>query len=210
MTGGDPITARFMHRDYFTFTPQFKLTIVGNHQPVLKNVDEAARRRFNIVPFVRKPAQPDPHLEERLKAEYPGILRWMIDGCLVWQAHGLIRPSSVTVATGDYFVEQDLFSQWLEEECEVDPGNSSKWEYTTDLFASWTAYARAAGDEPGTAKSFAPAMKRKGFIPFRNKIARGWKGRLTAWAMPCSGRVQKTKLTGELARHGLGSAGARA
>jgi putative DNA primase/helicase len=58
MTGGDPITARFMHRDNFTFVPQFKLTIVGNHHPVLKNVDDAARRRFNIVPFTRKPQNP--------------------------------------------------------------------------------------------------------------------------------------------------------
>ena len=58
MTGGDPITARFMRQDFFTYRPQFKLTIVGNHKPVLRNVDEAARRRFNIVPFTRKPASP--------------------------------------------------------------------------------------------------------------------------------------------------------
>ena len=56
MTGGDPITARFMRQDHFTYTPQFKLTIAGNHKPSLRNVDEAARRRFNIVPFTRRPA----------------------------------------------------------------------------------------------------------------------------------------------------------
>lgn len=176
ITGGDPITARFMRQDFFTFTPQFKLTIVGNHQPVLKNVDEAARRRFNIVPFTRKPARPDPQLEGKLKAEYPAILRWMIQGCLDWQEHGLVRPASVMAATEDYFVEQDLFGQWLEEECEVDVENMSRWEPTTELFASWAAYARAAGDEPGTAKSFAPALRRKGFKPYRSKFARGWRG----------------------------------
>jgi putative DNA primase/helicase len=90
ITGGDPITARFMRQDFFTFVPQFKLTIVGNHQPVLKNVDDAARRRFNIVPFTRKPSHPDPQLEEKLRAEYPAILRWMVDGCLDWQKHGLV------------------------------------------------------------------------------------------------------------------------
>ncbi len=176
ITGGDPITARFMRQDFFTFTPQFKLTIVGNHQPVLKNVDDAARRRFNIVPFIRQPMNPDPQLEEKLKAEYPAILRWMIEGCLDWQKHGLVRPASVTAATEDYFVEQDLFGQWLEEECDSDTENMSKWEHTTDLFASWAAYARAAGDEPGTAKSFAPALRRKGFKPYRSKFARGWRG----------------------------------
>ncbi len=59
LTGGDPITARFMRQDFFTFTPTFKLLILGNHRPVLRNVDEAARRRFNIVPFTRKPPVPD-------------------------------------------------------------------------------------------------------------------------------------------------------
>ena len=66
LTGGDPITARFMRRDFFTFTPSFKLSVVGNHQPFLNNVDDAARRRFNIVAFDRKPSSPDNELEEKL------------------------------------------------------------------------------------------------------------------------------------------------
>jgi putative DNA primase/helicase len=176
MTGGDPITARYMRQDFFTFIPHFKLTIVGNHQPVLRNVDEASRRRFNIIPFTRKPERPDPQLEEKLKAEYPAVLRWMIEGCRDWQRNRLTRAASVVAATADYFVEQDLFAQWLEEQCDVDIENSAKWEYTTDLFASWSAYARAAGEEPGTAKSFAPAMRRKGFKPYRRNQARGWCG----------------------------------
>src|ERR1700731_2062335 len=98
MTGGDEISARFMRQDFFTFKPQFKLTIVGNHKPVLHNIDEAARRRFNIIPFTRKPDKPDRELEAKLRAEWPGILRWMIDGCLDWQANGLVRPSIIVEA----------------------------------------------------------------------------------------------------------------
>ena len=79
------------------------------------------RRRFNIVPFDRKPACPDPQLEEKLKAEWPAILRWMIDGCADWQANGLIRPQSVLHATAAYFAKQDVFGQWLEDECVVEP-----------------------------------------------------------------------------------------
>ena len=71
---------RFMNKNNFTFKPCFKLTIVGNHKPSLHNVDEAQRRRFNLVPFTRTPANPDRQLEQNLKAEWPGILRWMIDG----------------------------------------------------------------------------------------------------------------------------------
>jgi putative DNA primase/helicase len=45
MTGGDPISARFMRQDFFEYTPQFKLVIAGNHKPGLRGVDEAIRRR---------------------------------------------------------------------------------------------------------------------------------------------------------------------
>ena len=71
MTGGDPISARFMRQDFFTFLPQFKITIVGNYRPTLQNVDEAFRRRFNIIPFTRKPDKPDKALESKLHAEAP-------------------------------------------------------------------------------------------------------------------------------------------
>jgi putative DNA primase/helicase len=78
MTGGDPISARFMRQDLFTFTPQFKLTITGNHKPVLRNVDEANRRRFNTGPFLHTPPQPDRELETKLRAEWPSIFGWII------------------------------------------------------------------------------------------------------------------------------------
>ena len=100
--------------------------------------------------------EPDRQLEEKLKAEWPGILRWMIDGCLDWQANGLVRPASVSEATHNYFEDQDVFRQWLEDECEVDPGNDYKWERSTDLFASWSAYAKAAGEHPGSLEELRP------------------------------------------------------
>lgn len=162
MTGGDPITANFMRQDPFTFTPQFKLTIVGNHQPVLHNVDEAARRRFNIVPFTVKPSSPDRDLEEKLKREWPGILRWMIDGCLEWQEQGLRPPESVRAATAAYFSEQDLIGQWLDDESTVEPNNDHRWETSADLFKSWKDYAERAGEKPGTAKSLASRLRRHG------------------------------------------------
>ncbi len=163
LTGGDPISARFMRQDFFTFKPSFKLTIIGNHKPVLKNVDEAARRRFNLVPFNRTPSKPDRELEQKLKAEWPGILRWLIEGCLDWQKHGLIRPASVIAATDTYFEDQDLFSQWLSEACDAEPGNRYKWEPTGELFASWTEFANKAGERPGSVKAFSAELTKRGF-----------------------------------------------
>src|SRR5690606_19855947 len=70
LTGGDPISARLMRQDFFTFEPVFKLMIAGNHRPSLRNVDEAVRRRFNLVPFeVTIPREErDPNLPEKLRA----------------------------------------------------------------------------------------------------------------------------------------------
>ncbi len=176
MTGGDRITARFMRQDNFQFDPQFKLTIVGNHQPTLNNVDDALRRRFNIVPFERKPANPDRELETKLKAERPAILAWMIEGCLEWRRVRLIRPESVTAATATYFSEQDLFQQWLDDECRVEPGNVHLTETTARLFASWEGYAKAAGEAAGSKKGFAPNMRRRGLHPHRLGSARLFRG----------------------------------
>ena len=162
MTGGDLITARFMRKNNFTFRPTFKLTIIGNHKPALRNVDEAARRRFNFVPFNHKPIRPDRELDTKLKAEWPGILRWMIDGCLDWQAHGLIRPTSITNATANYFTDQDVFGSWLAEECDLEPGNNWKAATSADLFAAWQRYGRNAGENPGTRKTFADQLLRHG------------------------------------------------
>jgi P4 family phage/plasmid primase-like protien len=175
MTGGDPITARFMRMDFFTYKPQFKLLIVGNHKPVLRNVDDAARRRFNIIPFTYKPPVVDKQLEEKLRAEYPAILRWMIDGCLDWQRNGLVRPKVVTEATEEYFRDQDLFKQWLDECCDVD----RRYEDTTAaLYASWKVFAEANGEPYGTSKSLSQQLARDARFASKAKVrrARGFTG----------------------------------
>ena len=179
LTGGDTIAARFMRQDFFEFIPQFKLTIIGNHRPVLRNVDDAARRRFNIVPFVHRPARPDKDLEDSLKAEWPGILRWMIEGCLDWRRNGLVRPQAVLDATAEYFTEQDTMKQWIEEQCETGTRPPPQ-DTTASLFASWRNYAAACGEEPGTARRFVTALQRQGFQPIRNACGfrnqRGFRG----------------------------------
>jgi putative DNA primase/helicase len=158
--------------DFFTFRPAFKLMFIGNHRPVLHNVDAAARRRFAVVPFTRKPANPDRDLEAKLRAEWPGILRWMIEGCLDWQVHGLQRPAIVATTTDAYFAEQDLTGQWIEDECDAEIGNEHKWELTGRLFAAWSSYAMRAGEKAGNKKSFSEAMQRRGFQPHRTTSGR--------------------------------------
>jgi putative DNA primase/helicase len=177
ITGGDPVSARFMRCDFFTYSPTFKLMIIGNQEPSLHNVDVAARRRFNIVPFTHTPAVVDKKLPQKLKTEWPGILQWMIDGCLTWQLDGLLPPKSVQAATESYFEDQDVFGEWLEEKCDTEPGNEFKTATSVDLFGSWMVYAKAAGETPGSRKTFAALLRRKHFKPFRQHGGgRAWRG----------------------------------
>jgi putative DNA primase/helicase len=167
LTGGDPIAARFMRQDFFEFVPQFKLIVVGNHKPTLTNVDDAVKRRISILPFIRKPASPDRQLEQKLRAEWPMILRWMVNGCLDWQKSGLVRPDSVIGVTKAYFEDQDLLGQWLNDNCDADPNNPHKWDTVAVLFASWSTYATAAGETSGSKKAFNEAMQSRGFHSHR-------------------------------------------
>lgn len=163
LTGGDKITARFMHKNNFEFVPQFTLVIVGNHKPELRTVDDAIRRRMNMIPFEIKPKSKDPELEDHLRLEWPGIMKWMLEGCLDWQADGLVRPLSVTEMTERYFYDEDVLRQWLEQECIVDPDNAHLSERSSWLFQSWTRFCRQNEERPGSTKTFKPAMLKAGF-----------------------------------------------
>lgn len=160
LTGGDPITANFMRRDHFTYIPQFKLTISGNHKPKLNSLNEAARRRYNIVPFNHKPPSPDTKLSEKLRPEYPAILRWMIDGCLDLQKNGLTKPDILVETTAEYFDEQNLLKQWITARCKV----GHKWKSSAkELFKSWKLFCEEANENPGTQTSFGTLLGENGY-----------------------------------------------
>ena len=118
-----------------------------------------------LFPIQIAEGERDKHLGDKLKAEEgPGILRWIIDGALTWQRIGLAPPKTVRAASEDYFAAQDLFGQWLDDECETDePDNDNRWVSTGGLFASWTSYAEQANEEPGSVKAFSEQMQARGF-----------------------------------------------
>ncbi|MDI6025250.1 phage/plasmid primase, P4 family [Corticibacterium sp. UT-5YL-CI-8] len=173
LTGGDKVTARFMRQDDFEFVPEFKLTIFGNNRPAIANVDEAIKRRFNVLPFTRIPPVKDLQLGAKLRAEWSGMLSWAILGCLDWQANGLVRPHAVLDATASYFEEQDTFQLWIDAECEVGRQHAD----TTDrLWESWMSYAREVGEPCGSRnKTFPEMMQRRGYSLIKNK--QGIRGR---------------------------------
>ena len=163
LTGGDTVAARFVRQDFFTFKPTFKLCIVGNHKPSLRTVDEAIRRRIHLIPFAVTipPDERDPELAEKLKAEWPGILAWAVQGCLDWRRDGLNPPQAVRDATDEYLQAEDSFAAWLEE-C-TQPAADWQTETSADLFTSWKRWAESAAEEAGSRKRFADLLQARGY-----------------------------------------------
>jgi P4 family phage/plasmid primase-like protien len=175
ITGGDPVRARFMHRDFFEFTPTFKLVVAGNHRPGLTGVGEAIRRRMHLVPFTVTipPARRDKQLGVRLLEEKDGILRWMLDGFARWREIGLAPPPCVIQSAEEYFDDEDLIGQWTAECCQLGP---LKRGLARDLFTSWSRWAADVGAEIGSQKTFGDALRARGYTTGKMGGIRCWIG----------------------------------
>jgi P4 family phage/plasmid primase-like protien len=169
LSGGDPITARFLYGQFFTFQPRCKLLLVGNHKPALQNVDVAMRRRFHLVPFTVRPKNPDLELTEKLRTEAPSILAWMIDGALAWQAQRLNAPEVVRAATEEYFQDEDVLGRWIAEECELAPDAQTP---TQRLFEAWREWCNSRGEYPGSLKRLSQTLTDRGFQRQRDNKGR--------------------------------------
>jgi P4 family phage/plasmid primase-like protien len=159
MTGGDKVRARKMHKDFFEFTPTWKLFMAANHKPVVTGTDHAVWRRIKLVPFtVTIPDdEKDKRLPEKLKAEWPGILAWAVRGCLDWQKYGLGEPDEVRVATDAYRAEQDLVAGFISECCFVHPSVKAAAGALFDAYCEWS------GDKLLTQKAFGQRLRDMGY-----------------------------------------------
>jgi putative DNA primase/helicase len=175
ITGGDPIDARFMRQDFFTYEPQFKLLLSGNHKPHLRHVDPAMKARLHLVPFAAYFGQGRRNLDKQLIAdEGPSILSWMIEGTRLWYADGLQVPNVIRATTDEYFGSQDLLGRWLDEACIID---GTACESSASAYASWTAWTEGQGEPAGSQKSLSMLLVSKGFEAFKlDANTRGFRG----------------------------------
>jgi putative DNA primase/helicase len=175
LTGGDRITARFMRQDFFEYVPQFKLIVAGNHKPGLRNVDEAIRRRLHLIPFTVTIGEQerDPDLVEKLKTEYPGILQWAIEGCIMWQWDGLKPPAVVRDATSQYLTAEDAIGRWIDDCCVLNP---QCWSSSTALYHNHKEWCEQVGERCRSQKGFVQALEARGFPRERTDRAKGITG----------------------------------
>lgn len=148
LTGDDVIVARGINaKNSMEFRPTFVPVMPTNHKPIIKGDDTGIWRRVMLIPFTRnftidKSVQRDLKRAERLDAELPGILRWLVEGAIEYQAFGLGIPPGVLEAGEDYRKDMDILSEWLEEKCELGPEYA---ELSASLYMNWRSFADQRG-----------------------------------------------------------------
>jgi putative DNA primase/helicase len=169
-----------MREDPWSWIPTHKLVLFGQYKPTLKTVDGGMRRRTKLVPFAAKfeGAARDRELEPKLFAEAPGVLAWLVAGCVKWQAHGIPACKAVDVATGDYFREEDTVGQFFDGECVFTPDAKVTRKALHDAYVAWS---KDRGDErPVSTKAFAQGVRDRGGVDRKVKTdggpRDGWAG----------------------------------
>lgn len=146
ISGGGILTARPLYGAPVSWEASHTVMLITNHRPHVSADDYAMWKRIVLIPFalsfVDEPKdanerQRDPNLDAKLKAEAPGILAWLVRGCLAWQREGLRPPATVKAATESYRTDEDTLGQWLAECCIVGDGCTCKALSAYESYAAW-------------------------------------------------------------------------
>jgi putative DNA primase/helicase len=166
LTGGDTLTGRVPHgKRQLAFRPTHSLFLLTNHKPHAPANDFALWARIILIPFtqafVDEPTKEnehkaDPGLLDKLKAEAPGILAWLVKGCLKYQRVGLKPPETVKKATEAYRKDEDLISQFIDQECELAPHYRVK---AGELYKAYRKWCETDGHEFLNGTRFGKEMK---------------------------------------------------
>jgi len=177
LTGGDPINARHLYGQPFTFTPSHTPWLLTNHKPRIGDDGDAIWRRLLLVPFaVTIPkAEQDAGLGDRLALEVDGILTWIIKGAIEYGERGLDPPEQVLVATNEYRDAESTFDAWIEERLHLD---RDAWTSSAHLRYSYLDWAKANDAEELKARAISERLaQREGLRRARGAGGvRGWRG----------------------------------
>ncbi|ADU12022.1 DNA primase family protein [Asticcacaulis excentricus] len=163
-TGGDPYSARQIQGKNFEFVPKGRLWMMCNALPVVKGDDDGIWRRMNVIMFEHQVPedQRDKRLPEKLKAEFPGILNWIIAGVGDWLEQGLKPPEKVRAVLENYRKTSSPFGDWLDESCVYGEAAGDAVTGATVLYNSYKAWAEENGhDRPMSVRAFGDALMQR-------------------------------------------------
>jgi putative DNA primase/helicase len=166
ITGGDTLEGRRLYQEAFTFKPQFKPWMYGNHRPEIRGTDDAIWSRVKLVPFdVSFAGREDLDLADKLEAELPGILNWAIQGALEWQRIGLQPPAKVQAATQAYRDEMDVFGPFIAECCVVHRNAEVR---ANDLWKAYQSWCAESSQREQNSTKLGKYLSSKGFVVERS------------------------------------------
>ena len=173
LTGGDTLQARRMRENLWRFEPTHKIILVSNYEPEVADTDEGIWRRLVMIPFdvVIPIERRDAKLFDKLQNEIEGIFAWAVEGCRLWQAHGLVSPLAVDSKTLNYRAANDPLQQFLDECC-LKESNVSK----ADFYSALENFCKESGATCPDHKAVTQGMKKKGFDESRTNSGRFWSG----------------------------------
>ncbi len=168
LTGEATLTARKMRQDDFEFRQTQKHVIMGNSRPKLRGEDGGIARRFVLVEFKQTftGERRDNSLRQKLKAEYSGILFWLIEGAKLWRSEGLQVPVEVQDSSSQYMDDQNDIKRWVDENCTVVAGHK---EAGALLLSSFRAFKTSSGEAPPGDREFYERLRSAGYTSERGR-----------------------------------------
>jgi len=177
LTGGGVLKARPLYGQPDEWTMTHHLVLSTNHRPHVAAEEEAFWQRASLVQFGMRflknpdPNDPcqrpqDPNLLDALRAELPGILAWLVRGCLLWQQEGRrIRvPECIQAYTASYREDEDTLGNFLADECVLDRRFAVK---AKELYQAYVDWAGTQGiRRPLAASEFGMQMKMRPGIDY--------------------------------------------
>lgn len=162
LTGGDRISARFLHKEFFDYWPEYKLWLATNHKPIIKGTDEAIWRRIRLIPFEAHfpPEKRDPDLLNTLHSELSGILLWALEGCYLWQREGLKSIDKIEKATNEYRKESDVIERFIYDRVKKVEGTTLKASLLYKAYQNW---CDDSGEKTVNSTDFGLRMTEKGY-----------------------------------------------
>lgn len=175
LTGGGSIPTRYLYKEKFELDPTHKLWLACNtgYEPQIDDLDAAMWARLKRLPFTRPIKLIDktvmPHLKESPQAR-SAVLAWAIEGCLLWQKHGLGTCKSVTDGTEELRKQMDPLAAFLEEKCVL--GDKYKTAATA-LRAAYTDWAKLAKCRAISNREWGERLRAEGCESKRDSVGAG-------------------------------------
>lgn len=175
LTSGETIAAQKKFGDQFEYDPTFSPWMSTNNLPIIRSKDYGIWRRIFLIPFLVKftDETKDIHMPEKLEAEMPQILGWVIKGCIKLNSeyNGVVpKPKCLEEALADYKNEMDTVNLYIASNCENFQGYKTN---ASTLFQDYKKWALDNNEHLMPEHKFKADMQKHGFQLKRDSNV-GW------------------------------------